>query len=319
MPETTARMLALLALLQSRREVPGPELAERFGVSNRTVRNDMTRLRELGYPVSATRGRTGAYRLGAGAALPPLLLDDEEAVAVAVGLRSIGGVAGVDDSGARALAKLSQVLPTRLRARVAALDAAVDRGVENTGSDAPDPVVDADALARVAEAIGASEWLRFRYRDASVVVEPYRLVTWQRRWYVVGRNPSTEEWAPWRLDWMQLAQPTRRRFAPHPLPEAEYTDLVVREVASTGWAVHARITVLAPAEEVLARINPAVGVVEAVDEANCVLLTGADSADTVAAYIGMLDLDFVVDDPPELVAALQRFGRRYLRAVGVQG
>lgn len=316
MADTTARMLALLALLQARPEWPGPELADRFGVSVRTIRNDMTRLRDLGYPVSATRGSTGAYRLGAGAALPPLLLDDEEAVAVAVGLRSIAGLAGVDESSARALAKLRQVLPARLRRRVAALGAAVDRGAENIGTDAEDPVVDADALAQVAEAIDATEWLRFRYRDASLVVEPYRLVTWQRRWYVVGRDPASGSWAPYRLDWMELRPPTRRSFAPHPLEETEYTDFVLREVASTGWAVHARITVLAEADAVLARINPTVGVVEPLGAGRCVLVTGADSVDTIAAYIGMLEMDFLVEDPPELVAALERFGRRYLQAVG---
>jgi predicted DNA-binding transcriptional regulator YafY len=161
--ETSARLLALLSLLQSRPTWPGAELAERLGVSRRTVRNDIERLRELGYPVEATRGPTGYYQLGVGAKLPPLLLDDEEAVAVAIGLRAAGGVSGIGESSARALAKLEQVLPHRLRRQVSAVSEATSQAPDLTGTNVADPELDAATLAQVAAAIRDREWIRFDY------------------------------------------------------------------------------------------------------------------------------------------------------------
>ena len=161
MSDTAARLLALLSLLQSRPDWSGTELADRLGVSTRTIRNDIDRLRELDYPVDATRGAAGGYRLGAGGKLPPLLLDDEEAVAVAIGLREATGIVGIQESSTRALAKLEQVLPSRLRPMVTAIGAVVDRAPENIGTDAPDPEVDPAVLAAIAAAIRDEEWLRF--------------------------------------------------------------------------------------------------------------------------------------------------------------
>ncbi|TDC52628.1 WYL domain-containing protein [Jiangella ureilytica] len=319
MRETSARMLALLSLMQSRPAWTGAELAERLGVSPRTIRNDVDRLRDLGYPVDAARGPAGHYRLGAGARLPPLLLDDEEAVAVAIGLRAGSGVAGIEDSSTRALAKLEQVLPHRLRRQVAAIHDAMSRGPENTSSNVEDPVVDAAVLTALAAAIRDHEWVRFDYPGTAdgppLVVEPYRLVSWQRHWYLVGRDPVTGDWHPYRVDWIELRMATGRRFPPAPLPGEDYTAFVLREVASAGWSVHARIRVCAPAEEVLARINPTVGVVESVDESTCVLVTGADSLEIIAVYIGMLGLDFRVTEPPGLVEHLRVLGERYRRAI----
>ena len=315
MLEPSARLLALLGHLQSRPSWPGGELAARLDVSTRTIRKDIERLRALGYPVEATRGRNGAYRLGAGGTLPPLLLDDEEAVAVAVGLTASTGIAGVESASARALTKLRQVLPARLRSRVEAIASSTDRGPDNTTSNAVDPEVDPGVLGDVAEAIRRKEWLAFDYRGQPRKVEPYRLVSWQRRWYLVARDPGDGRWLTVRVDWLQLRMRTGRRFQPQPLPEAEYTDFVVREVASSGWAVHARIAVPAPAEEVLARINPAVGVVEPIEDGSSVLVTGADSVETIAAYIGMLGLPFRVDGPPDLVRAVRVLGHRYADAV----
>jgi predicted DNA-binding transcriptional regulator YafY len=315
----TARRLALLALLQTRRERSGRELAERLGVTQRTIRTDVDRLRELGYPVHARRGNVGGYRLGAGGTLPPLLLDDEEAVAVTIGLQVAAGIAGIEDVGARALAKIEQVLPAHLRPTVEALSSAIDRGQENVGTDAPDPEVDADALRAVAAAIRDVEWLRFDYDDSPRLVEPYRLLSWQRRWHLVARDPEDGSWGTYRVDWMTLRMPTRRRFSPHPLPGGDYTAFAMRTIAASGWAVHARLRIGASAESVLDRINPTVGVVEPIDADTCVLVTGADSLDTVAAYIGMLMMDFTVESPPELIPRLRLLSERYARAVAGSG
>jgi predicted DNA-binding transcriptional regulator YafY len=314
MSDTAARLLALLSLLQSRPDWSGTELAARLSVSTRTIRHDIDRLRELGYPVDATRGATGGYRLGAGAKLPPLLLDDEEAIAVAVGLRAATGITGIGESSARALAKLEQVLPSRLRPTVAALATVVERAPENTGTDAADPEVDPAVLAAIAAAIRDVEWFRFVDRGTSRLVEPYRLLSWQRRWYLVGRDPSSGAWGVFRADWIEPRMPTRRRFPPTPLPGGDYTAFAMRSIAASGWNVHARLRIAAPAEAVLARINPTVGVVEAVSDSTSVLVTGADSLETIAAYIGMLGMDFSVESPSELRELLRTYAERYARA-----
>ncbi len=316
MADTAARMLALLGLLQARADWSGAELAQRLGVTDRTIRNDVERLRGLGYPVDAVRGPGGRYRLGVGTKLPPLLLEEDEAVAVAVGLRAGTAVRGIEETSARALAKLEHVLPHKLQRRVNALRDAVSAGPENTGSNVEDPEVDAGLLTEVAAAVRDHEELRFVYRDDTHhQLEPYRLVSWQRRWYVVARDARDDTWAPYRLDWVELKRPGGRRFTPYPLPGEDYTSFVLREVAFSGWSVHARIAVDAPAEEVLARINPTVGVVESVDADHCVLVTGGDSVEIIAVYIGMLGLDFHVTGPAELVEAVARLGERYARAI----
>jgi predicted DNA-binding transcriptional regulator YafY len=314
MSDTATRLLALLSLLQSRPDWTGTELASRFGVSTRTIRNDIERLRELEYPVDATRGAAGGYRLGAGGKLPPLLLDDEEAVAVAVGLRAATGLAGIEESSARALAKLEQVLPPRLRPTVAALATVVERAPENTGTDAPDPELDPRVLTAIAAAIRDVEWFRFDDRGTTRLVEPYRLLAWERRWYLVARDPASGEWGTFRADWIEPRMPTRRRFSRTPLPGGDYTAFAMRSIAASGWNVHARLLIAAPAEAVLARINPAVGVVEAVSDSESVLVTGADTLDTIAAYIGMLGMDFTVESPAELRPLLRTYSERYARA-----
>jgi predicted DNA-binding transcriptional regulator YafY len=320
--------------MQSRPAWTGSELAERLEVSTRTVRNDIDRLRGLGYPVESVRGPGGYYQLGVGAKLPPMLLDDEEAIAVAIGLRAGRGVAGIEDSAARALAKLEHVLSQRLRRQVTALYNAMTEGPANTESNVPDPVVDAAVLATLAACIRDHELVRFEYaapewtdsaprrNDASApftdgprLAEPYRLVSWERHWYLVARGPETGAWNTYRVDWIALGVATGRRFMPSELPGGDYTTFVLRDVASAGWKVHARITIHAPAEAVLSRINPTVGVVEAIDESTSVLVTGADSLEIMAVYVGMLGLDFTVTEPPNLVAHVRELGERYLRAV----
>ena len=263
--------------------------------------------------MDAVRGPGGRYRLGVGAKLPPLLLDEDEAAAVAVGLRAATGMAGFEETGGRALTKLEQVLPDRVRRRLTALRLATSAGPVNTDSNVEDPRVDAGMLSELAAAIRDHQGLRCDYRDEPCEIEPYHLVGWQRRWYLVGRDPATGVWAPYRVDWLRLRIPGGRRFAPLPFP-GDLTEFVVREVARTGWAVHTRIQVHAPAEEVLARINPAVGTVEAVGETESVLVTGGDSVEVVAVWIGMLGLDFSVTEPPGLVDHLRVLAHRYARA-----
>ncbi|MEU8227665.1 WYL domain-containing protein [Kribbella sp. NPDC048915] len=330
MLETSQRLLALLALLQTRPAWTGAELAKRLEVTTRTVRNDIDRLRELGYPVDATRGPAGHYRLGAGAKLPPLLLDDEEAVAVAVGLRTGVGVVGMAESSERALTKLQQVLPHHLQRQVDAITRAMEKGPDNTRTNVDAPEVDPAVLTTIAACIRDEHYLRFEYavpeddslykagsgvgRDLPILVEPYRLVSWHGYWHLVARDEQGD-WHSYRVDWMTLRMATGRRYTPRPMTDQAYTDFVLRDVASTGWKVRARITVYAPAQEVLSRIHAAVGMVESLDDNTCVLVTGADSLETIAVYIGMLGLDFHVDGPPQLIQHLRTVGRRYLNAI----
>jgi predicted DNA-binding transcriptional regulator YafY len=330
--ETSQRLLALLALLQTRPAWTGAELAARLAVTTRTVRNDIDRLRELGYPVDATRGPAGHYQLGVGAKLPPLLLDDEEAVAVAVGLRTGAGVVGMAASSVRALTKLQQVLPHRLQRQVNAINNAMDKGPDNTRSNIDPPEIDTILLSTIAACIRDEHYLRFEYvvpegvslykagssttQDLPILVEPYRLVSWHGYWHLVARDEQGV-WHTYRVDWMSLRMATGRRYRPRPMEDDEYSDFVLRDVASAGWKVHARITVYAPAQEVLSRIHAAVGVVESVDDDTSVLVTGADSYELIAVYVGMLGLDFQVDGPPGLVAHLEVVGNRYLKAIGV--
>ena len=318
--QTSSRLIALLGHLQARTTVAGPELAALLGVGERTVRKDVERLRELGYPVEAVRGAAGGYRFGDHGRLPPLLLEADEAVAVAVGLGSVSAVRGIEDAGALALAKLQHVLPDRLWRRVRALTESTDVGPADTATNVQAPPVDVALLADLATAIRDREGLRLFYRPGTDVEErvecdPYRLVSWQQRWYVVARRRPTGRWQALRADWMELRTPGAGRFTPDPLDGGDYAAFVLRDVAFSGWNVHCRIAVDAPADEVLRRINPTVGVVETVDEDHCVLVTGADSVETVAVWIGMLGLDFHVTEPPALVAHLRTLAARYAAAV----
>ncbi|MGW7312215.1 helix-turn-helix transcriptional regulator [Streptomyces sp. NPDC054865] len=322
MLDTSARLLALLSLLQTPRSWPGSELAERLGVSGRTVRNDIDRLRELGYPVDAARGAAGGYRLGAGAAMPPLLLDDEEAVAVTIALRTAaqGAVPGTEETSLRALAKLEQVLPSRLRRRVRTLQAYTVA----VPADRPAPTVSADVLTTLVSACRDHERLRFDYLDHAGsptrrTVEPHRAVNWGRRWYLVAWDVEREDWRTFRIDRMRPRTPTGPRFAPREAPAADLAAYVSGRVASAAWRHHARVSVHAPAAAVVERINPAVGTVEAVDAASCTLITGADTLRALAVHLGMLDFDFEVTGPPELVAHLRGLADRYARSTPPEG
>jgi predicted DNA-binding transcriptional regulator YafY len=314
---TSARLLRLLSLLQTPREWTGGELAERLGVSPRTIRHDVERLRDLGYPVHATRGPAGGYRLGAGAAMPPLLLDDAEAVAVVIGLRTTVGdaVSGVEEASLRALAKLEQVLPARLRSRVRTLSS-VTVAVPPA---APASAVDPEVLTAVAVASHNHERVRFTYTGfdgaaSEREVEPYRLVNWGRRWYLVGYDTGRSDWRTFRVDRVVLRTPGGGRFTPRPLPSANLAEWVSRRVSAAAWRYRARITVFAPAAVVQARTRGLAGTVTPVGDSACVLDTGSDDAATLAVYLGMLGCDFRVDEPPELAAAVRELAERYRRA-----
>nr|WP_245674823.1 WYL domain-containing protein [Herbidospora cretacea] len=275
------------------------------------------RLRDLGYPVHASRGTDGGYRLGAGTAMPPLLLDDEEAVAVAVGLRTAvgGSIAGIEETSARALTKLEQVLPSRLRHRVDALRSST----EPVPADRPGPTVDAAVLSTLATACRNRERLRFDYRahdgsSAPRAVEPCRIVSWGRRWYLVAWDVDRDDWRTFRADRITPRTPTGPRFPPRDPPEGGAAAYVARGVSAAAWRHRARVVVHAPADVVTERINPAVGVVEAIDEHTCVLDTGADTVHTLAVHLGLLDVDFDVSEPPELVDHLRALAARFTRA-----
>jgi predicted DNA-binding transcriptional regulator YafY len=315
MLQTAARLLRLLSLLQAQADWSGQELADRLGVSTRTVRNDIDRLRSLGYPVHASSGVGGGYRLGAGAALPPLLLDDDEAVAVAVGLRTAaaGSVTGIQETSVRALAKLEQVLPSRLRHRVDALQAAT---VE---IPAPGPTVDPEVLTVIAGACRDHQRLRFDYRghdgsETTRTVEPHRLVHDRGRWYLVAWDADRTDWRTFRADRIRPRTPTGPRFAPREPPGGDVVTYLLRGVGAATWRFRARVRVHAPAAAIAGRLPPAV-LVEAVDEHTCIVDVGSDTPQMLAVYLGMLDADFEVGEPPELLEQLRTLADRYRRAI----
>jgi predicted DNA-binding transcriptional regulator YafY len=318
MLETSARLLRLLSLLQVPGDWTGPQLAGRLGVTTRTIRNDVERLRTLGYPVHATPGVAGGYRLGAGAALPPLLLDDDEAVAVVIGLRagSQGTVDGLAESAVRALAKLEQVLPSRLRHRVNTIATAMV-SLPTTG-----PTVRADTLTTLAAACRDRQRLRFDYRthDGTAglrVTEPHRLVHTGRRWYLVAWDVDRADWRTFRVDRLEPRIPTGPAFVPRDLPGGDAADFLTRGLDTATWRYRARVTVQAPADRIAARLPVAVPV-EALDADRCVVTVGSDDPGMLAAYLGMLGADFRVDPDasPELAAALLRVADRFRAAVG---
>ncbi|RKT85224.1 Predicted DNA-binding transcriptional regulator YafY, contains an HTH and WYL domains [Saccharopolyspora antimicrobica] len=310
---TPARFLRLLSLLQMGRDWSGAELAERLEVTTRTVRRDIDQLRELGYPVDATIGPHGGYRLGAGASLPPLLLDDDEAVAVAVGLHTAaaGRVTGAEEASVRALNKLEQVLPSRLRHRVSTLKNAVVTMSPGTGSG-----VRATVLTAISAAVRAAETLRFDYLDHHGAetrrnVEPHRLVCWGPKWYLVGWDVGRADWRTFRVDRMMLRTPNGPRFAHREPPDGDVVAYLRRTVGFEMWPLRSQLLVHAPAEDVEGRID---GIVTPVDESTCRLELASDSYDLVALAMGMLDVDFEVESPPELAEHLRKLGNRFTNA-----
>ncbi|CAM5591387.1 DeoR family transcriptional regulator [Streptomyces finlayi] len=325
MTDTPARLLQLLSLLQTPREWPGSELADRLDVSRRTVRRDIDRLRDLGYPVQATMGAEGGYRLVAGKAMPPLVLDDEEAVAIAVGLRAGAGhaVEGIEEASVRALAKLEQVLPSRLRHQVSALQAAT---VPLTSGDGAS--IDPQTLTVMAGAAAGQERLRFAYRSGDGtatkrLVEPHRLVSTGRRWYLVAYDIDREDWRTFRVDRVSEPFATGARFVPRGLPTGNAADFLRQSMKALSGAagrdepIRLVATFEAPAAFVAARLPHAMGVPVATGENTCRLeVELADSPEWVGLRLALVDCEFTVEEPPALVEYLASLGARIGRAVG---
>jgi predicted DNA-binding transcriptional regulator YafY len=314
---TSERTLRLLSLLQTHRYWPGSELADRLEVSERTLRRDVDRLRELGYPVDASRGVAGGYQLRSGAAMPPLLLDDEEAVAIAVGLRNAAGgsVEGIEETSVRALTKMIQVMPPRLRRRVEALRAYTVPGGYNASND----TVDAVALTVIAQACRDDERLRFGYLDhqrnqTDRLVEPHRLVSLGRRWYLVAWDTERGDWRTFRVD--RLADPvsTGARFRQRELPAPDAATFVRSRLRERPMRYAVEVLVDAPEEQVRRVFGPPATL--AAEDGRTRLSLPTDRLDWPISALFWLDADFEVLGPAEFAAALRAVGERYVRAGG---
>ncbi|MDO1482620.1 DeoR family transcriptional regulator [Rhodococcus rhodochrous] len=306
---TTERVLRVLALLQSRPSWTAVELAAELGVTDRSVRRDVDRLRALGYPVRATPGVGGGYQLGAGTRLPPLLLHDDEAIATAVSLRLASGstIAGAAEAALRALAKLDQVMPPRLREEVRAIYGATETVVGASTE------IDADTLLALARACRDATRVRFRYTtrqevDDERTVEPVRMVATGQRWYLMAWDVDRDDWRTFRLDRMRDVAPTTWRFRPrqHPDPVA----YVQRSVTESPYRYIARIRLRADADQVRDMVPPQVGRVEDDEDGWCVLVVGADDPDWVVMHVARMGFEAVVLEPPELRAAADRLATR---------
>jgi predicted DNA-binding transcriptional regulator YafY len=320
MTATSGRLLKLLSLLQTRRDWPGEELARRLGVSGRTIRRDIERLRDLGYPVDALTGPAGGYRLHAGTAMPPLLLDDDEAVAIAVGLRTAAraSVTGIEETSVRALVKLEQVLPSHLRRRVNALQTATVTLGTSGG-----PTVDPETLTAIAGASRDRERLRFAYRGRDATesrrcVEPHTLVNLGRRWYLVAWDCDREDWRTFRVDRLSRLSPAGSRFESRALPNDDAAAFVAANLSGAPSRYQARVTLHAPAQEVAERALLAGSTVEAIDKRTCELRTSDDSLDWLAVRVAMVGVEFEVHEPPELVERVRELAARLERAAGAR-
>lgn len=321
MTDTPGRLLNLLSLLQTPREWPGSELADRLGVTTRTIRRDVERLRDLGYPVEATMGAVGGYRLVAGKAMPPLLLEDDEAVAIAVGLRSSAGhtVAGLAEASVRALAKLEQVLPSRLRRRVTSLGAATTPLTRWQG-----PQIDAEVLTVLAAAAAGGEKLRFGYRAADGtrtkrLVQPAGLVAAGRRWYFVAYDEDRADWRVFRVDRIVKPFLTGVRPAPRALPAKDAAAFVASRMGGDAPPVRARVTLHAPYRELAPRLGDAAARLERLDDDTCLLNAEEDALEWLALRLAGLGCEFEVHDPPELADYLRELAGRAERAAAAAG
>lgn len=295
---TTNRRLETLSLLQAHPGISAAQLAARLGVTERTARRDIAELREVGYRIDGEPGRAGGYRLASGTAMPPLLLDADEVAAVALGLRTAVTVDGLETAAITALAKLTQVVPSRWRTRLSAL-----AQVETL----PRHGTDRDILIPVALACRAGEALRIRRRDRAVDVQPHRLVTVRRRWYLIACPRDRQRWQVYALDRVKHVQPLGTRF-PAPEPPADAPTFVADTLANGPWRHQVRVRVHTSADLVRDLVDPTVATVIDNDD-DCELRFGTDDLDWAARWLTYLNLDLDVIEPPELTDGLRALGR----------
>jgi predicted DNA-binding transcriptional regulator YafY len=315
MSETTSRVLQLLGLLQSRRVWTGEELAERLAVTTRSVRRDVERLRELGYPVHASKGQGGGYQLGAGAALPPLLLDPDEAVAMAVCLRLAAGgtVAGVGESALRALSKLDQVMPAKLRSQVSAVhDSTVTLTSPSDEPVAPEVLMTLARACRDREHVSAG-YVDIRGNATRRRLEPYQLVTTGRRWYLLAYDRDKQDWRSLRLDRLSEVRAMGSTFVAREAPDA--ATYVRRSISSSPYRYVARVRFHAPESVLEQRFSPASVTIEADGADACIVIAGADDPERMVFYFATVGCDFEVLEPPEVVSAVAAVSARLQRAV----
>lgn len=311
---TSARLLRLISLFQARRYWSGQELGERLEVDVRTVRRDVDRLRDLGYPVAAASGPGGGYQLGAGADMPPVLLDDDEAVAVAVALRAAAGSIGrIEETSARLLAKLDQLLPARLRRRASALHSVTI----SLGS--PEALPDAEVLTRIAAACRDQECLRFGYRDragkpSTREVEPMRLANMGRRWYLAAWDRQREDWRTFRLDRISPPLAPGVRFQPRTPPE-DLATYIARSISHAPYRYQVRVRLPGSAATMAEVVPGWCGVLEAVDENSCILRTGADNVEFLVAQLLIPGVDFEIIDDAGLGDEIRSLIERLQRAM----
>ncbi|MEU1042540.1 WYL domain-containing protein [Streptomyces sp. NPDC005907] len=323
MHKTSARLLALLSLLQSPRDWSGDDLAERLGITSRTVRRDIDRLRELDYPIKTLRGPAGGYRLEAGTHLPPMLFDDDQAVALAVALHTAAAGTTVAEGATRALATLRQVMPPRLRHRIDLLHITA---VQPPAAAGDTPLVDARVLMDLSRAIHAREELRFDYApgpntSAGEVrrTEPHHLVTRRHRWYLVAWDLHREDWRTFRVDRIRPRTPTGPRFTPRDLPGGTVSTFITsrfrgNDGTTADWPCQGEVILRLPAADV-APFAPD-GIVEELGSRHCRLILGSWSWTGLAAAVGRFDTDIEVVGPPQLATAFRDLAARYARAAG---
>ncbi|MEW1963169.1 WYL domain-containing protein [Microbacterium sp. NPDC077644] len=321
MSNTTTRLLNLLSLLQTQRDWPGSLLASRLSVSDRTVRRDIDRLREMGYSIQATMGPDGGYRLQAGSELPPLLFDDDQTVAVAVALQtvSVSGV-GIEDGAIRALATIRQVMPSRLRHRLDSLDVI---SVAAAPGEAERMNVSAEILISLARTIRATEVLRFDYapRGESAAddalrpprrVEPHHIVTARGRWYLVAWDLEREDWRLFSADRISPRTPTGPRFTPRAVPGGVVNEFVSARLKGSDvneWPCRGAVILHLPAREVLPFAGD--GTVRALGDDRCILEAGSWSWGSLAAAYGRFEVPMEVVGPAELIEAFATVSRRF--------
>lgn len=315
MTRTTGRVLRLLTLLQGRRVWTSAELSERLRVDARTIRRDVDRLRELGYVIEASAGPGGGYRLGAGNATPPLLLEDDEAVAVAASLgTAAGSVSGAQEVALRVLLKLNQLLPSRLRHRLSALQAVT------VPLSMGQPMTDPFALTAIATACQDREILRFTYHNrrgevTERAVEPERLVHTGRVWYLVAWDRGREEWRTFRVDRVDAATVERgERFSPRPPPE-DIAAFVSKSIAAMPHRYVARVRLSGSAAQLARRLPPWLGAPEELDEQSCELTIGAETLETIASYAVQAGVDFELLGPPEILEPMRAIAERMRRGM----